>query len=484
MIKIYNHYISKALSFLLLVEVIILVSSVYLGATIRFVDGNYLSSPKFENFLLSACVFALVMVLSMSAFGMYQQNFKEDIRKIFLRLMPSLALGFGIITLIFYLVPDLYFGRGILGLVIILAALGVLLARFLFINSAKLELLNSRIIFLGAGSLAKECSDMAMNIRHLQYNVVGFVPMEGEECCVPSSAILANDESLVFIAKKYNVSEIIVAVQNRRNGNFSSTGKFKSLTDAKTDANGCKPISELLVCKLAGVNVIDAATFFEREASQIRLDSLQPSWLVFGGGFDQSGLRTAIKRGFDLSACMMLLIATFPVMFITALCIFIEDHTPIFYRQERVGRGGHHFMVLKFRSMRKDAENSGKPQWASENDPRTTKVGQIIRKLRIDELPQILNVLRGEMSFVGPRPERPYFVKQLNEKIPYYSIRHSIKPGITGWAQVRYQYGASVEDAIQKLQYDLYYVKNNSLFLDVLILIDTLQVVILGKGGR
>jgi lipopolysaccharide/colanic/teichoic acid biosynthesis glycosyltransferase len=169
---------------------------------------------------------------------------------------------------------------------------------------------------------------------------------------------------------------------------------------------------------------------------------------------------------------------------ITALCIFIEDRTPILYRQERVGKDGHHFMVLKFRSMRNDAEKAGKPQWAAENDPRTTKVGRIIRKLRIDELPQILNVLRGEMSFVGPRPERPFFVKQLCDEIPYYNVRHSIKPGITGWAQVRYQYGASVEDAIQKLQYDLYYVKNNSLFLDIIILIDTVQVVLFGKGGR
>jgi len=171
-------------------------------------------------------------------------------------------------------------------------------------------------------------------------------------------------------------------------------------------------------------------------------------------------------------------------MLITALCIYIEDRAPIFYQQERVGKDGQTFMVLKFRSMRNDAEKGSEPQWASANDPRTTSVGRIIRKLRIDELPQILNVLKGEMSFVGPRPERPFFVKQLSEEIPYYNVRHSIKPGITGLAQVRYQYGASVEDAIQKLQYDLYYVKNNSLFLDMLILIDTLQVVLFGKGGR
>ena len=304
-----------------------------------------------------------------------------------------------------------------------------------------------------------------MNIGYHQYEVIGFIPMQDEECCVPSSAIISSLVTLwVSMAKKYNASEIVVSVQNRRNGSF--------------------PIEELLECKLAGIKVTDAATFFEREASQIRVDSLQPSWLVFGGGFDQGFLRASIKRSFDLLASMILLVATFPVMLITAICIFVEDREPIFYQQERVGKDGHSFMVLKFRSMRNDAEIAGKPQWAATNDPRTTKVGRIIRKLRIDELPQILNVFKGEMSFVGPRPERPYFVKQLCEEIPYYNVRHSIKPGITGLAQVRYQYGASVDDAIQKLQYDLYYVKNNSLFLDFLILIDTLQVVLLGKGGR
>lgn len=480
MIKVYNHYISKVLSVLLLAEFFVLVASVYFGAAIRFNDNSQFSPPRLENFFISACAFALVMVFSMSALGMYQHNLKEDFRKTILRLMPSLALGFGIITLVFYLAPSLYFGRGILGLVIIVAALGILLTRFLFIKSSVFSLLKSRVIFLGCSSLAKECSDLAMNIGHDQYDVVGFVPIQDEVCCVPFSAILPVDESLLFIANKYNASEIIVSVENRRNGSFSSTGKFKSTMGV----NIRKPIDELLECKLAGVNVIDAATFFEREASQIRVDSLQPSWLVFGGGFDQSFLRAFSKRVFDLFASLIILIATLPVMLLTALCIFAEDRAAIFYQQERVGKDGHTFMVLKFRSMRNDAEMVGKPQWATPNDPRTTKVGRIIRKLRIDELPQILNVIKGEMSFVGPRPERPYFVKQLREEIPFYNVRHSIKPGITGLAQVRYQYGASVEDAIQKLQYDLYYVKNNSLFLDVLILIDTLQVVLLGKGAR
>ncbi|WP_239292045.1 TIGR03013 family XrtA/PEP-CTERM system glycosyltransferase, partial [Candidatus Nitrotoga sp. 1052] len=329
----------------------------------------------------------------------------------------------------------------------------------------KLKFLESRIIFIGCGTLAKECSDLAMhNISYHKYNIVGFVQLPGETSCTLPSTVLPTGNSLISLTNKYNANEVIVAVNNRRGESF--------------------PIQELLVCKLNGIKVTDAASFFEREACQIRVDSLQPSWLVFGGGFDQSFLRSFIKRIFDLFASTIILIVSLPVMLITALCIYVEDRTPIFYQQERVGMDGHTFMVLKFRSMRNDAEKGMNPQWAAANDTRTTKVGRIIRKLRIDELPQILNVFKGEMSFVGPRPERPFFVNQLCDEIPYYNVRHSIKPGITGLAQVRYQYGASVKDSIQKLQYDLYYVKNNSLFLDVLILIDTFQVVILGKGSR
>ncbi len=480
MIKVYNHYISKDVTLLLFTELCVLVGSVYLAAAIRLRDNFSVFLPRFENFFASACVFALAMVFSMSAFGMYQHSYKEDYRTTVLRLMPALALGFAIMTLVFYVVPGLYFGRGILGIIIVCAGLGILLTRFMFSKSSELRLLKSRVIILGSSSLAKECSDLAMNSAHSQYDVIGFVPVQDEPCAVPSSALLPTGGSLLSMAKKYNATEIIVSVENRRNGNLSSSGKFQPLAGE----NIRKPIEELLECKLAGIDVTDAATFFEREASQIRVDSLQPSWLVFGEGFDQSFLRVFTKRVFDLSASLVILTISSPAMLITALCIFAEDRAPIFYQQERVGKDGHAFMVMKFRSMRNDAEKAGQPQWATTNDPRTTRVGRFIRKLRIDELPQILNVLKGEMSFVGPRPERPHFVKQLCAEIPFYNVRHSIKPGITGLAQVRYQYGASVDDAIQKLQYDLYYVKNNSLFLDFLILIDTVQVVLLGKGAR
>lgn len=465
MLRIPYHYVTKKVSVLLLVEVLILLASAYLGALIRFFDRGAHSFLLSEQWSVSAGVFAFVMVFSMGTLGLYQPNYREGVAKTFLRLLPSFALGFGIICLMLYAVPHVYIGRGVPILEVVIAYLGVLLARVVFSKSYESRHLASRIIFLGAGAMAKECRDLVMS--HIDYHeddIVGCIPMPNEELCVPATAILPKGESLMQLVNRYRANEIVTSVQNRRNGSL--------------------PMDELLECKLNGVQVIDAATFFEREACKIKVEFLNPSWLVFGGGFDQSLLRTCMKRLFDLGASIVLFAATLPVMILTALCIVLEDRGPILYRQERVGKDGKSFMVLKFRSMRMDAEKFGAPQFASANDPRITTVGRFLRKLRIDELPQILNVFNGEMSFVGPRPERPYFVKQFCEKVPYYNVRHSVKPGITGLAQVRYEYGASAEDALQKLQYDLYYVKNNSLFLDFLILLDTFQVVLFGKGSR
>ncbi|GAB2860590.1 TIGR03013 family PEP-CTERM/XrtA system glycosyltransferase [Pseudoduganella ginsengisoli] len=467
MLKISNHYVSKVAFSLLFVEVLILIGSFYVGSAIRFFDGEDFIAPKLEHFLLSACVFAGAIVFSMSALGMYQLNFAEGLRNplFFLRLMPSFAMAFGILTLVFYIAPDLYFGRGILLLVFGISALGILAARAIFFTTSEFRFLETRIMFLGVGPLAKECGDMATTATsYHKYDVAGYVAMPGEECRVAPTSVLQMEPgmSLVALARKYDASEIVVAVQNRRGGTF--------------------PIRELLECKLFGITVTDAATFFERETYQIRVESLQPSWLVFGGGFDQSFVRTFMKRAFDIVVSTIILALTAPIMLVTAALIRLEDGGPVFYNQERTGRAGRTFRVHKFRSMGTNAEKGGKPQWAAVNDPRVTRVGDFIRKVRIDELPQLWNVFKGEMSFVGPRPERPYFVEQLIAEIPYYNVRHSIKPGITGWAQVRYGYGSTVEDSVQKLQYDLYYVKNNSLFLDILVLIDTMKVVMFGSG--
>jgi len=466
MLRIYNHYISKTVILLIGTEVLVLMAIFYLGILLRF-PYETLSYGFLWHFFTEASTFTLIMALSMAAIGMYQLETRPDIKDILIRLMPSLVLCFGLMTLIFYLLPDLYFGRGILGIVMFLALPTILITRCVLLMWLNLEILESRAIVLGTGAKAQECVDLhKMNPHRKGLKIVCFIPLPGEEHRVASSKIESKmeSESLISLTKRFNANEIIVAIQNRRNNKF--------------------PIQELLECKLHGIKVTDEADFFEREKGQLRVSSLYPSWLVFGDGFDQSSLRSVIKRSFDLAASVILLTVTLPIILVAALCILIEGGPPIFYRQKRVGKGGETFMVLKFRSMKDEAEKGGKPQWAVTDDPRITRVGNIIRKLRIDELPQILNVLKGEMSFVGPRPERPYFVEHLCAEIPYYNARHSIKPGITGWAQVRYRYGASVKDSIEKLQYDLYYVKNHSLFLDIIIIIDTIEVVISGKGGR
>ncbi|MBC7405829.1 MAG: TIGR03013 family PEP-CTERM/XrtA system glycosyltransferase [Cytophaga sp.] len=466
MLRISNHHVSRVTSILLLFEFGASFGSVYLGTMIRLSSTNNESFHLMgEPFFLTAWVLAMTIVFSMGALGMYQINFREGTRNTFLRLMPSMALALAIVSVIFYIFPSLYLGRGAIGLIIVIAAFCILLVRLLVFKSSESGLLRSRIIFLGSGAMAQECHELAIsNIGHHDYDVIGFVPVEHEERKVLAKYVLPADQSMSSLATKHNADEIVVAVQNRRGGQF--------------------PIQDLLDCKLRGVKVIDAAAFFEREACQLRVETLQPGWLVFGDGFNQGFIRRLGKRVFDMSVSAIITILTLPIMLLTTILIFLEDRGPIFYQQERVGKNGRTYMVLKFRSMGINAEKVGMPQWASTNDPRTTRIGRIIRKLRIDELPQIINVLKGEMSFVGPRPERPYFVDQLCRDVPFYNMRHSVKPGITGMAQVRYAYGASVEDSKQKLQYDLYYVKNNSLFLDIMILLETIQVVLLGKGAR
>ena len=462
MIRIFNHYVSKMAFILLLLELVMLLGTVSVASAIWVSDGH--GHFRTANLYVSSLTFALVIIFSMSALGMYQHSAREGLRTTLFRIMPSFALGFALLSALIAVRPDMYFGRGVSSAIFALGATGVVLTRLVVFKSAESALLEARLIFIGSGEMARECLDLACSkFGFHQFKVVGCVVVDGEPSCVPDTYLLPMGESLLMMAQKYEASEIVVTLGERRSSTF--------------------PNSELLACALRGVRVIDAATFFEREACQIRLDSLQPSYLIFGGGFDQSFYRASVKRLFDLVASVAVSVASLPVLLAAAAAIALEGGGPIFYQQERVGRHGRIFKVLKFRSMRKNAEE-GVPTWALENDPRVTRVGRILRLLRIDELPQMINVFKGEMSFVGPRPERAFFVDQLIGQVPYYNVRHGIKPGITGLAQVRYQYGASQEDAIQKLQYDLYYVKNNSLFLDLLILIDTVQVVLTGKGSR
>lgn len=450
-IRIFNHYVSRMALLLLLMELAVLLAAAAL-ATLAGLHEVRLSGSTW----LSATVFSLVMVFIMAALGMYRNEVHEDLPGIVARVLPAFALGFAMLSLVPHLVPSLSF---------LLGAGGVLMTRLLLRGSAQTSMLVQRLILVGDGVLARECLELARSRQGFhRFEVVGCVPVEGELRCVPSAVVLPVCGSLLALARKHGAHELVVSIGDRRNGTY--------------------PVKELLACALGGVRVIDAATFFEREASQLRIDSMQPSYLTFGGGFDQSLLRAAVKRGFDLAASAAICLITLPLMAGAVLAILLDDGGPVIYRQERVGRDGRLFFLLKFRSMRQDAEHDGQPRWAQQADMRITSTGRWLRKLRIDELPQLLNVFRGEMSFVGPRPERAFFVSQFQRQIAYYDVRHTIKPGITGLAQVRYQYGASIEDAVCKLQYDLYYVKNNSLFLDLLILVDTVQVVLFGKGSR
>lgn len=322
----------------------------------------------------------------------------------------------------------------------------------------------TRILILGTGAKALEVTN-ALAKWKCTVEVVGYYPsLRDEEVSIASKLILPTTRSLTETARALGVDEIVVAVSQQR--------------------GGVLPLRELLDCRLAGICVRDLASHFEHWLGQIRLDSLKASWLIFGDGFRQSAWRTVVKSIFDVLCAAALLVLTLPLMVLTALAIVAESGFPVFYRQERVGLNSRSFNVIKFRSMRTDAEKDGRPRWAQAMDDRVTRVGRIIRKLRIDELPQLFSVLTGEMSLVGPRPERPFFVDQLTDKIPFYAVRHSIKPGVTGWAQVRYHYGASVEDSAEKLQYDLYYVKNHSLLLDMKILFGTVGVVLTAKGAQ
>jgi len=462
-IRIFSHYIPIRTLFLLSLETLVLVVSIYFGlaSTNLAVDAGVPVVPLPIG--PTVALLAVFIVTTMTAMGLYDSALHEAAGITFLRLLIAFVLGLVMASLAITLVPSLSLGTNALVTTFTVALLGSVTTRLVFVRWITPKAFQKRILVLGTGSRAASVEDLVRAKRNL-IKIVGYLPTPSTHSEVDTRHILSPHEPLLDAVERHRVTEIVVAVRDRR--------------------GGVLPVQDLLECRLRGIAVTDLASFFERERCQLHLESLNTSWMIFGEGFRQGFVRETVKRFFDVAVSAALILLTLPVMLITALLIYLEDRGPILYRQERVGQGGRVFSIFKFRSMRKDAERDGRPQWANRNDDRTTAVGKVIRILRIDELPQILNVLRGDMSFVGPRPERPFFVDQLASKIPYYAARHSIKPGITGWAQVRYPYGASLDDAVEKLQYDLYYVKNHTLFLDIMVLIETVQVVLWGKGAR
>ncbi len=464
-IRFFRQYIPGSVLLLLMLELLVFSGSVYVGGMLRSVGSEYSSVAFFWHFLPKALLFAVTMSTSLMLFRLYDYwQWSGGIQYMLPRLGAALTMGFVAMTLIFYLFPDTFMGRGVFAIAYLVSALLVTLLRLIVFRWANLEGLKRRVLVLGTGSRAARIGAMfeSGTVSH-RLKVVGYLPLNGTHHFVDRSMMLNDRGRLSKIARQHNVREIVIAIRDRRGG---------------------LPLAELLECRLMGIRITELSAFFERETGLLPVESLNAGWIIHADGFENGIARDISKRIFDLCASGLLLIVSFPVMLLAAMLIFLESGAPILYRQERVGQDDYVFTIYKFRSMRLDAEKAGKPQWASANDDRITRVGKLLRKLRIDELPQIFNVFRGDMSFVGPRPERPFFVEKLANEITYYKYRHSVKPGITGWAQVRYAYGASIEDSIEKLQYDLYYVKNHGLFLDLLIMLATVQVVLFGKGAR
>jgi len=413
----------------------------------------------------AAMLFAGVMVAVINGFGLYRRDPGSRPVRVATRFVLALLVGIPAAYVAFYFVPESRTYQESLGLTVVITLLGVLALRRGFLKSLDTKLMTHRVMVLGTGHDAQTVAAALNDIDSASAWFVGFYPVPSEEeSVVPADKVLPAREALQATVARLQINEVIVALRERR--------------------GGVLPLGELLACRLSGVRVTDLSSFFERTRGEFPIESLKASHLIFSEGFRQGRVRTFVKRTFDVLASLTLLVLAAPVMLITAIAIKLETPGPVIYRQERVGRGGKVFNILKFRSMNADAECDGCPRWAAPDDDRVTRVGRFIRHMRIDELPQLFNVLAGNMSLVGPRPERPYFVEQLSGQIPFYGLRHSVKPGVTGWAQVRYSYGATVEDSVRKLQFDLFYVKNHSVILDLVILVETVGVVLLGKGAR
>jgi sugar transferase (PEP-CTERM system associated) len=464
-VRLLGHHIPLSMAMLAILESVAMFGGLIGARFLRFhwnPDAvDYDMGPLWARGLLfTAATFACT-----AAFGLYSERQRARTVGILIRVVASVGAGIAIAALGIYLFPHLWIGRAVLLIAGLLVIALMLLLRLGFSRFVDPATFKRRVLVYGTGQRAKPIAGLRRSSDQRGFVLVGFVQPPGEELALSQTRVVPGDGMLLEKCTCHEVDEIVVAMDERRQG---------------------FPIRELLDCRLAGIDVTDLSTFLERETGRVRLDVLNPSWLIFGEGFKRGSLRLQSARVLDLLAASALFVLTCPLMVATVLAIKVEDgwRSPVFYQQERVGFGGRIFRLLKFRSMRVDAEAAGQPIWAQKKDARVTRIGAVIRKLRIDELPQILNVLRGEMGLVGPRPERPHFVQQLAEKIPYYIERLSVKPGITGWAQLCYPYGSSEQDALEKLQYDLYYIKNSNLLFDIFILAQTLEVVVMGKGAR
>ncbi len=462
-IRVAKHYLHLPFLVLGLVEFCALAAAVVVSYTIV---GAGSVGVAMDNYL-PPLLFALILSCCTLSMGVYAALVGEGFSSMALRTLVSYCLLGSVALFITYLLfPVVAISQNVLFWSVIGSTALVFAIRAVFLLLVDTNKLKRNVVILGAGQRAADLLRALGAEKALNINIVGCIPAGGaEQSEVPESRHLLQPQEWENWVLQNRISEIVVAPDERRRAQ-----------------GGVFPLLELVGCKLKGVQVTELLTFYERELSKVHVGQLHPSWMLFSDGFKYSKGRDFTKRSFDIAISLALLAVLWPFMLFTAVAVALESGFPVLYRQTRVGHDGKPFSIYKFRSMRKDAEKGGKAVWATKNDSRVTKVGAFIRNTRLDELPQLYNVIRGDMSFVGPRPERPEFVEDLKEKIPYYDIRHKVKPGLMGWAQLKYPYGASVEDARNKLQYDLYYTKNHSFLMDLLIMIQTVEVVLLGKG--
>ena len=454
--QLFNRYVSARSLTVFAGELLLIFGSVALAAS--FQDSVALGSSLWKIALVT-----VVCQLCLYYNDFYDLTLVHSNRELIVRLLQAVGAASIVLAALYFVVPALMIGDGIFVSALFVFVVGILGWRLLFnqlIGSLKLE---ERILVVGTGESARKVARQILDQHDFAYRIIGFIDDDasrvGERIVNP--AIVGTPDDIERLVARHQIDRIVVGLSDRR-------GKL--------------PVEQLLRAKMTGVRVEDVTTTYERVTGKILLDDLRPSWLIFSEGFLVSRMTRWMKRGIDLTLSILMGIVAIPFMIVTAIAIWLESGAPVLYRQERVGENGRTFTLCKFRSMRKDAEN-GTPLWAKDGDDRVTRVGRVIRKTRLDELPQLWNVLRGDMSFVGPRPERPYFVAELAKQIPFYQQRHAVKPGITGWAQVKYRYGSSLEDAMEKLRYDLYYIKHLSVFFDLTIVFDTVKVVLFRKGA-
>ena len=465
MIRLFRQYISPRKTIFIIGEGLLIFLAVSLAS--HFVLGRDTSVlSMLGNIWHKVLLITAIAQLSLYFNDLYESEMSGTNIDLAARLIQSVGITSIALAIIYFFWPDMIIGRWIFFVSLVFLLLFLVSWRILYSIAISKKLLAERAIMIGSDELARDIIHQIETSKDLSYNISSIIThnnQHGADGKLNGFCLHFGFDHIFDVAVAENVKSVIVALDEKR---------------------GIFPVEQLLKCKVNGINVIDGESFFERVTGKLLVEKISPSWLIFSDGFAKSKTSRAVKRLVDFLLSALLLVLLSPLMLIVAVAIKLTSRGPALFSQERVGENGKVYTLYKFRSMIADAEKESGPVWASEDDPRITRVGKVIRKLRIDEFPQLWNVFKGDMSFVGPRPERPHFVEELGKKIPYYSERFTVKPGITGWAQVKYPYGASEHDALEKLKYDLYYVKNMSLVMDLMVVFHTVKIVLLGRGSR